>query len=377
MNQRHAAWCSLAVIFLIGCSGGDPPPNQTINPVLPDTNDRDDTPAVPANDSSSSDSSTPKHEPSDTTPIPAPPALTAQQKALRELLSKLAHHDGISWQIDPNAKQQLATAARDAIDDVVAAMSDESSDVRRGAVFFLLERIDPNHAEMMKGFQSTLADDDKNIRHLSLTAFKRMPDDAIGAAAKQLLALLERKDESSSNRASVARLLAKLDSHAAEILPAISKYARSDADDAVRKACLLAVARLADPADALPLFRHTLTSETDASLRRVAADRLRLLGVEAAPAAKDLASALDDSDEQVRTAARNALAEIGPPAVEPLIAQLTAKNPRTRALAVFCLGKLGSAAKPAVLEISKRFEDEDEEVRELAKRVVEVIRAAP
>jgi HEAT repeat protein len=102
------------------------------------------------------------------------------------------------------------------------------------------------------------------------------------------------------------------------------------------------------------------------SVRLVAAARLRQLGVNAAPAATELAASLGDSNKDVAEAAAEALIRVGPRAVEPLAIQLAAKSVAAKKLALACLIKLGPAAKPAAARIEKCKQDSDAEVRQLA-----------
>ncbi len=296
---------------------------------------------------------------------------------LRDLLSKLARHDGTDWVIDSNAKDEVMAIERDTTDELLQMMADSSVDVRRGAAYLTLERLNPANSQMVDAFRRALEDDDQTVRHLGLTAFKRMPTEIATSAAKPLGELIRRADETPANRSDIARLLGKMGAEAADALPALIQVAREDPASSVRKTSLAAVARIAAPDEAVPLFRQVLKSETDAALRRLAAGQLKLLGAAAAPAAGDLADTLDDSDEDLRLAARDALISIGAPSVEPLIGKLKSKNARTRALAVFALGSLGSVAKPALPALKDRILDEDEEVRELVEQVILVIQSSP
>jgi len=96
----------------------------------------------------------------------------------------------------------------------------------------------------------------------------------------------------------------------------------------------------------------------------------------AAPAAEDLAQALEDADPRVRESAAEALTQVGPAAVEPLIKHVDSKTAHTRQLAIACLGKLGAAAKPAISQIEKHLTDADPEVRKVAEAVVRILKGS-
>jgi hypothetical protein len=105
----------------------------------------------------------------------------------------------------------------------------------------------------------------------------------------------------------------------------------------------------------------------DPAVRLVAAAKLRSFGGSAAPAAKQLAAALADSDERVRDNAADALIVIGAPAALPIIPQLTGQNTDAKKLALACLAKIGPPAKAALPAIEKCKSDADPEVKKLAE----------
>jgi len=91
-----------------------------------------------------------------------------------------------------------------------------------------------------------------------------------------------------------------------------------------------------------------------------------------------LIAALKDPDADVRANLAQALAKIGPPAVEPLTEALADPLPERRAGAATALGLLGSSAKGALPKLLDLLDDRDTEVRRQASqalvRVLSVVR---
>lgn len=272
------------------------------------------------------------------------------------------------------AEQALIDAGPSAIPALLSGLTSSSPDMRRAVAYFLLESFQSSDDRISAAFREALSDDDRKVRQLALQAVKRMPPEAMALAVPKIAGLLDSAREEPINRADAARLLGKLQSEAREVLPALIKTATADPSEKVRAPALFSVTRVAEPAQALPILVKSLGSDRDASVRLVAATGLGRLGPIAAPVATDLAAALDDRDEKVRRAASDALVGLEEAAVLPLVGQLESANPRTREIALYTLGRLGSLAKSARSAIENRTQDEDAAVRALAESISAALR---
>jgi HEAT repeat protein len=260
--------------------------------------------------------------------------------------------------------------------DLVALLGDAKPEVRRGAAYYLLGKFNADDEKQVAGYNALLEDQEPFLRSLGMQAVRKMQKADQAAAVPQLSKMLTAQQEpSAENRAALARLLGSLKEEAAPALGALTASAKDDESAKVRGAYLIAVSQIASPTEALPAFRQGL-GDQDAAVRLVAAARLRQLGKDAAPAAEDLAQALEDADPRVRESAAEALAQLGVAAVEPLIKHVDSKAAHTRQLAIACLGKLGSTAKPAVSQIEKHLTDEDPEVQKVAEAVVRILKGS-
>jgi HEAT repeat protein len=187
-----------------------------------------------------------------------------------------------------------------------------------------------------------------------------------------LLAMLDSQAEpESKNRAAVARFAGSLLSKGGPFAPALAKAAAHDPDDRVRSAATFAYCQVtAPPETAVPLLQQVL-KDKQASVRLVAAGRLRSLGLKAEPAASDLGLALADESEDVRMAASEALLRMGPASVNALRTALESKDTNAKKMALASLSSLGPAAKEALPAIEKAQSDPNKDISEAAKVLVE------
>ena len=100
------------------------------------------------------------------------------------------------------------------------------------------------------------------------------------------------------------------------------------------------------------------------------------LPISAAPLPTDggliarLIAALKDPDADVRANLAQALAKIGPTAVEPLIGALSDALSERRAGAALALGLIGTSAKAALPKLLELLDDKETEVRRHASQAI-------
>lgn len=275
------------------------------------------------------------------------------------------------------ASQKLDERGAESVSHILRLMSDPAAQVRRGAAFYLIERFDASNSEIVSAFTAALADEDATVRHIALSIVPRFPPTAVLGAAPQLATMLRGEREGKANRAAIARLLGGLEVDARPLLPELVCTAKEDHEAVVRSACLMAIARVAEPAAAAAAFRHSLTQDTDANVRGTAAARLGRVGPAAATAVGELADALADKAPAVCEKALEALQQIGAPAVPALIEKLVAHDPQVRRRAVLGLGAIGLPAKPALDALKKLLADPDQDVKQLADMAIRRIESGP
>lgn len=305
-----------------------------------------------------------------------PPAPTDKQ--LRELAARYLEGDGAGgWRTNEQAALALDKLGPAAAAGLVPLLADVQVEVRRGAAFYLLGSFDPNDAGQVQAFAKLLSDEDRTTRGIGLSAVRQMHEKDQTAAVPGLAAMLDpAREDKAANRESVARLLASLKTAAAEATDALASAATTDPVPTVRGACLVALAQVVGASDAAPLVAKGL-ADKEASVRLIAAARLRQLGASSAPASKELAAALADDDSRVRAAAAETLVKVGRPGLTDITQQLKSQNVDARKLALYCLAKIGPPAKDAVPEVEKCLADSNSDVKKLAEAALKSIRAMP
>lgn len=310
--------------------------------------------------------------------IVANPLTDEESSRVKALVKELGGANVDVGVTTPQASEELAAMADEAIGPVTSLLSDPDATVRRGAAFFLIDRFNAADDRMVSAFTDSLSDSDDQVRRMAVSLVKRFPSESRQKAILPLAEMLANKDEPATNRAAIARLLGSLEVEASDVAAVLIQSARSDSEPSVRSAALFSLSKIAPPQQAAKVFKDALGNDADASVRRVAVSRLAKLGPAAAIAASDLAAALDDSDDDLRRKAAEALIVMGPDSVAAVIPKLRSTDPLTRRLAVFVLSRQGASAEPALPDLQRIAEDasESEETRKLATFVIRVIGAS-
>lgn len=410
--DRVTRWWGLAVlVFFLGCgpTGSAPPsplstgspassgtptvetaPGATSSPTPQPAESAPATPpqSAPASPATGAPADRPASESSARNPAEAgkqnlssaaatvPAAGTTAAPPLEQLQSWAAALVSNDVQTREAASEKLDQAVIAGAQPLVPLLQDASPDVRRGTVFYLLDRFDPADVAVVAALTKCLADQDASVRRLALSAAQRFPPEGLVTALPSLITIVSHPQASPDSRAAAARLIGSLEGAARDAIPALLKAATADPDPTVRSAGVLALCRAAPAKDAVAALRQVLRQDSQANLRGLAATRLGKLGQPAGAAAPELAESLADRDDGVRRKAADALVALGPPAVAPTMQKLAASDVAVRRLAVFVLGKLGADAKPALESLRKLQQDSDAEVQQLAQLAVRRIEGA-
>jgi len=264
--------------------------------------------------------------------------------------------ESIAQCLDPLAPETVANL-----------LTHESVHVRRGVAFYLLDRLDPNDPTVAAAMTEALSDEDATVRHIALSAVRRLPESSQASAVVQLVTMLTPDREDAANRAAIVRLVASLERQADAALPRLVEILREDPDASVRSAAVAAIPRIAGPERAVTELSEALVKESDPGVQGVLVVRLGKLGPAAAGAVDPLADKLKTNDHELQRKVIDALIAIGKPSVPRLIEALQAKDVPTRRLAVFALGSLSAVAAEATEPLRACLNDDDEQVRQLAQ----------
>ena len=119
----------------------------------------------------------------------------------------------------------------------------------------------------------------------------------------------------------------------------------------------------ADDATVRGLVQLMGNVKEDPAVRAFAAKALGYMPEKAQQVQPEIIRAMGDENNDVRTAARWALGQIGPKAIPALREALKHSNPRIRSGAAFALGSMGPAAEEAVPDLVRVMKDDDRTVR--------------
>lgn len=298
------------------------------------------------------------------------------------------------------ALRTLATvrAQRDTIiPKLEAALQDPAGPVRRAAAggltsFGAVGKIG------VPGLLDLLEDPDIATRRAAVLALAELGP----AAAPAIGALADRLGDKEL-QAGIIEALGRIGASAEAAVPRIAELARGQSEE-IRLAALQSLGSIGRiPPGSLGLFYEAMkssdrdlreagikgiaTAETDDAkllpalesalgdesgrIRRLAADRLKLLGDRAQPAVPRLLTMLDR--DQDRPIALQALRAVKPREVPRLMTALQHRDPAVRIFACEALGQLGPAAKEAVSALQDKVKGDADGVKEAAKKALEQI----
>ena len=278
---------AVGVLLVTGCFGsGNDEPGDTDAPSPAPTSVDDGDPPAAGNElsaDSSSDGSTPNVPPPND---PPPVAVSEEVRRLRELASR-----------DPDV---LAAALDyfESLDDqreleiFLTHLQHQDAEVRRGAMYGVFTRFDPQNEQILNGVQAALQDEDAIVRRLALKtmALDAFPREAFLDAVPGMARHLDDQYEpDAATRSHVARMLRRYTTSCRPALPALIDAMKSDPDFNVRSASLTALYDIAQNADeALTTPTWLLENDPDPRMRRRAAIQLGRYKQAAAPAIDEL-----------------------------------------------------------------------------------------
>lgn len=248
--------------------------------------------------------------------------------------------------VEPAADSTSAQIA-----ELAGRLKDTDRDTRRAAAEALGRTGDPRAADALV---DALQDEARSVREAAAAALG-----ALGAprAVEPLLALL--RDEGWSVRKAAADALGKLGDLQA-VAPLIELL--RDPDRSVRRAAAAALGALGDARAVEPLIEAL--QDEDALVREDAARALGMLGDPRAVEPLLAAASAADQEQAVRAAAVAALGRTGDTRViDPLMATLREGEPPLRTAAADALGEIGEPAIPPLLDALR---DSSPQMRRLA-----------
>lgn len=250
---------------------------------------------------------------------------------------------------------EIGPSAGSAAGPIISALDDEQMSVRYCASYALGRMRAPGATNALK---KSLETDDEFLRMIAAWALARCnPDDKQLAESAVMLIVKGLESENPNVRAGAARALFELE---APTDPAIEALVASlgDSEPKVLANALDALAALGSKA--VPKLATALQKE---EVRSLAVQILARMGPGAKEAVPALVEAMKTDDPEFRREVHFALASIGgpdsAPALDGLIEALNSDTDIVRNSACYALGKMGSAAAPAIGPLRKNLKSDD------------------
>jgi HEAT repeat protein len=207
----------------------------------------------------------------------------------------------------------------------------------------------------------TLQDKEPKVRLAAATVLANFGPDARPAIEPLTEAL---KDQDAGVRVQAAATLGRIDPKRTETMLAFIIRILREGESRDRLRAAYALGDLKSEAALAPLGKAV--EDDNEEVRSAAVSALRKFGAKAAPAVPALIRALSDRSHPVRAEAAEALAHIGPtakPAVRALMDALSDDEPDVRWLAAMALGAIGPEAKRAERILTATLQDDQPQVR--------------
>ena len=176
------------------------------------------------------------------------------------------------------------------------------------------------------------------------------------------------KSKSPAVRKEAAKEIARLGAEATDAIPELQTALRDESPDVRIEAAIALAAMGAEAKDAVPDLIAVLKEEGNQKVFRSAAIALSKMEQAAAPAVPQLATALENSDPQIRGYAILTLGKIGAEAkltadrlAKIVVAQDNADWVRARAARA--IGEIGTGASSAIPQLTQALRDENHSVR--------------
>lgn len=232
-------------------------------------------------------------------------------------------------------------------EEIVGFLESSEEDIQRAAFEVVsLANDHPNLLEVLPMLINGLHNDEDDIRRYAAEALYYLGTDA-GEAAESLAGLLTHDD--GEVRRAAARTLAVLGSAALDVKESIID-ALVDADEVVRGEAALAISQLGNEAsDAVPNLLKLLSDEEEFTH--------------------------DGNSMEVRTAAQTALGSIGSEAIPGLLEALREDRAEKRAIAVDTLATISSLPEEVIADIEEAVQDPEEVVQTAARNALKRIKS--
>jgi len=252
-------------------------------------------------------------------------------------------------------------AGQDALPTLLAALQDESEDVR-GSAAEALERLGQTSDVVVSALLTALQDESEDVRESAAEALGRLGQTS-DVVVSALLAALQ--DESKDVRESAAVSLGQLGQTSEAVVSALL-IALRDKNSSVRRSAAVSLGQVGQASEAVVSALVAALRDEDSIVRRFAAIALEWVGQTSEAVVSALLTAVRDEDSIVRGNAAAALGPLGQTSdvvVSVLLAALRDEEGYVRMHATAALGQLGQTSDAVVSALLAALQGESEDVR--------------
>ena len=254
---------------------------------------------------------------------------------------------------------KMGGAAQPAVDLLTKALQDPNEEVRRSATY-ALELMGTTAKSAIPALIAAFKRPDEQFS--TSTALSQMGQPAIAALSQAL------RDPDLAIRSGALSALGRMGHAAKSTAPQILPHLKASSSKIQVQAAWALQLMGEEPAPLLPVLMTAL-KDSQEEIRLLAIETLGRMGKAAKPAVPLLVAILKDPnprlDSLVRTKAAEALGQLGE--TQTLIAALQDQKPYVRWRAAYVLGRMGTAAKPAIPALTIALQDSDELVQRETK----------
>ena len=318
--------------------------------------------------------STPKEPPAPTkktaSPAPSPNTQTLYEgETFAQWINLLG--EGVDGKV---ASEVLMLAGNDAVPELLATLQSGDGDRRKRVMAVLRDGQAKNDPRVIKAFIAAVADEDRTVRGLAISALRDTVVKRPGIVAA-LTALLLAKNKEWGEQLLVLGYLRDLGPYAASATEAVAKVRAGDDSKFVRKWALATLLAIGGDRPEVSKGLVAALSDVDPGVRDAAYKRILRLksGPGAKQAYESLVDLLANKDVILEGNARALLIDLGVRVVPRMIEALDDPRLSVRKRAVFVLGKIGPPAKAALKPLQQKLNDNDKETRGLAKLAIDKI----
>ncbi len=242
---------------------------------------------------------------------------------------------------------------------------------RRGMMLMMTGKAQVFPDETFSLVKLALADDDSKVRSIGVQLIRQLLPTQAAELHMHLLEMMKDKQEMPAIRNSILRLIALVPGDVLQTETALSDLILAEGDDpTVKQAALQSYVKLAPAEPAIATLVSVLENSNSNEVKRTTAVLLGKYGTRSKGAVELLGGLIETDDEDLQEASAEALARIGSPSIDVLVAKLDSKKLLTRQMAIFTLGVIGPSARDHVRRLEGFITEGDPDTSLIAKEAI-------